>query len=767
MTLLDALQFQFRHAARHSPGEVPPVCVVWCDPERQFTAALPALRARLPEFLTLGDWDAEKRTGPGFWIRLAIDRQRPEAQFPEHAIPVVYLPGVARSELRAGDDCPDSWKPLVDLLNRGSTWTQINGKDWTLEALLVAKEVGLHLDVARDERTRRAALGALTALLTTSLDALKNKRLEAEDFDKLMIADTPRDLLSWLSDPSLRQQWDEARWKAFCSRCQADYGWHPEKDGALEAGTRLGQRAGNWKGLWERFCEAPAIYPGLPDLLRKAQPNELALDAEPWPKENDKAETALRQALSELTSVSVQDARLRIKKLEAEHGMRRAWPWAQLGLSLLAEALKHLTSLAVSTAEALGGETLDAMGQRYADDGWKADEAALLALSVARSAADMKAVEIAVHALYRPWLEAAATRFQQLAGAASFPPAQSTISASSGECVLFVDGLRFDLARELARIAEASGLKCELGRRWAGLPSVTATAKPYVMPVAEQVSGTKLGDTFEPIISSTAQPARAASLRKLAEVAGYQVLLQDETGNPEKADARAWAEFGEIDHHGHAHGAKLARHLATEVQAVLERVQALIGAGWKLVRIVTDHGWLLLPGGLPKVDLPKYLTGTRWSRCAVIKDHAHVSTPLASWTWNLHESFAYPPGIACFGEGYEYAHGGLSLQECLVPVLCFAGDGAANVSATITEAKWKGLRCHAIIAPHLDGLCLDLRTKTGDPATTLIGKPKSVQAGRASLLIADDNQMGDSASLVLLDSEGRVISKMPTIIGDT
>ena len=104
MTLLDALQSQFRHAARHSPGEVAPVCVVWCDPDRQFAAALPALRARLPEFLTLGDWDAEKRTGPGFWIRLAMDRQRPEAPFPEGAIPVVYLPGIARSELRAGED---------------------------------------------------------------------------------------------------------------------------------------------------------------------------------------------------------------------------------------------------------------------------------------------------------------------------------------------------------------------------------------------------------------------------------------------------------------------------------------------------------------------------------------------------------------------------------------------------------------------------------------------------------------------------------------
>ncbi len=41
---------------------------------------------------------------------------------------------------------------------------------------------------------------------------------------------------------------------------------------------------------------------------------------------------------------------------------------------------------------------------------------------------------------------------------------------------------------------------------------------------------------------------------------------------------------------------------------LLERIEALLGAGWREVRVVTDHGWLWLPGGLPKVDLPKYLT---------------------------------------------------------------------------------------------------------------------------------------------------------------
>ena len=55
----------------------------------------------------------------------------------------------------------------------------------------------------------------------------------------------------------------------------------------------------------------------------------------------------------------------------------------------------------------------------------------------------------------------------------------------------------------------------------------------------------------------------------------------------------------------------------------------LLEAGWTSVRIVTDHGWLYLPEGLPKVDLPKHLTLSRWARCAVIAGTARRHRPLS------------------------------------------------------------------------------------------------------------------------------------------
>ncbi len=66
------------------------------------------------------------------------------------------------------------------------------------------------LDVTRDATTRRAMLGALVELATTSVDRLKGKHLEAEDFDKLFSDDPAKNLLLWLSDPeAVKSGWNE------------------------------------------------------------------------------------------------------------------------------------------------------------------------------------------------------------------------------------------------------------------------------------------------------------------------------------------------------------------------------------------------------------------------------------------------------------------------------------------------------------------------------------------------------------------------------
>ena len=775
-TLLEAVRASLAHAARYNPGDVvAPAAVLWTDADDQWQPVVEQLRPLCPELLTLGNYDPETRTGPAIWLRCVIEPavradKFPDLAWPAGTVPVIFMPGVSRQTLRAVEECPDPLKPLVELQYRGTVWTQRNGKDWTVLAFLVSDDGGLGLEVAEDRLTTQAMLGALSQLAVTPVVRLRSKRLEAEDFDKLMIGDTPRDLLLWLGDPAgVREQWDEAKWSAFCSRCRQDYGFDPEADGEIGGGERLGQRQDAWFGVWERFAESPALYSGIPDLLRRAKPKgQLTFEKEPWPNENDSMEKALRTALVEVASMKPADARHRLEQLETEHGVRRDWVWAQLGMCPLAKAMGHLMVLAKRTATTLGGDSAENMAKLYAEGGYVADDAAMRALACVKTAEDTSAVQAALHCVYLPWLEDTARHFQQCLAVKALPTVaqQEGVEAEAGECILFADGLRFDIGQRLAAMAGERQLEVSAAWRWAALPTVTATAKPAASPVAGKLRGGRLEADFCPEMADSGERLNTDRFRKLLSAAGFQVLGPAGTGDSRVKDARGWTEYGEFDKLGHDLHAKLAARIEDQLELLLERVKGLLEAGWKCVRVVTDHGWLLAPGGMPKVQLPKYLAESRWSRCASVKDSSHVEVPVAGWSWNPQEWFAYAPGAHCFVAGQEYAHGGASLQECLVPVLAFTSTAApAGVTVTVSEVLWVGLRCRVTVEPTVEGLLADLRTKPNVPNSSVV-KPKALDAdGKAALLVADDSLEGTVVSLVILDASGHVVCKETTTIG--
>ena len=769
-TVIESLADSIVGAARFNPNDVvKPAAILWTDHDTQWQPIIAQLRRLLPQLLTFGEYEPEHRSGPAIWLRSVVDRALPEVEIPEGVTPIVYLPGVSRQELRAVQECPDALKPLVELQYRGVCWTQKNGKDWTVEAFLVSEEGGLGLDVARDATTRRAMLGALAGLATTSVDRLQGKHLEAEDFDKLFSDDPAKDLLLWLSDPeAVKTRWNGTRWSAFKSRCKADCKFDPDKDGELVGAELLGKREGPWATVWERFTESPVLYPGVPELLRKAKPSDLFVEpVSSWPQSNERAEDELRQALLGLDKSTPAKARARALELEKLHGPRREWVWAKLGYAPLANALRFIARLAEAAATKLGGASPAEMARLYADSAWEIDAAALSAAAVVRSTADALAVSKALNAVYRPWLESAAEHLQSLAESEPLPAhdgqALDELLVEPGSMVLFADGLRFDVSQRLASRMRDKGWTVTVSTRWAGLPTVTATAKPAVSPVSTGIKGLSLGEDFLPVTANGEQPLTTDRFRKLLASAGYQYVSADETGDPA---GRGWTENGELDKLGHSLQGKLAGRVEEQVELLLERIEILLDAGWREIRVVTDHGWLWLPGGLPKVDLPKYLTASRWARCAAIKGGSKVEVPTVRWHWNTHERVAMAPGIACFGAGNEYAHGGLSLQESLVPVIrVTAGKAAAKASAEIGEVNWAGLRCRVRVEAAQPGLSVDLRAKVNDAGSSMSQARVLDAKGAASLLVEDDELEGSPAVVVVLDASGHVIAKQPTIIG--
>ena len=770
VTIIEALVLSLERSGRFNPNDVVrPCAVLWTDHDAQWRPVIAQLRRLLPQLLTFGEYEPEHRSGPAIWLRSVIERALPEVELPDGATPIVYLPGVSRQELRAVEECPDHLKPLVELQYRGVCWTQKNGKDWTLEAFLVSEEGGLGLDVARGAATRRAMLGALAELATTSVDRLKGKHLEAEDFDKLFSDDPAKDLLLWMSEPAaVKSGWSGGRWAAFKSRCKADFTFDPEKDGELVGAELLGRREGPWATVWERFTESPVLYSGLPELLRRAMPHELFIEPSSWPQNNEKEEEALGQALLGLEKLAPAKARERVLELEKLHGPRRGWVWAKIGQAPLAHAIGHLARLVEVAATRLGGAAVAEMATLYTDGAWEVDTAALSAASAVKLTADAHAVSKGLNAVYRPWLESAAEHLQELAEKEPLPghdgQSLEELLVEPGGVVLFADGLRFDVSQRLASRMRDKGWTVTLSTRWAGLPTVTATAKPAVSPVSTDIKGVSLGEDFLPVTADGEQSLTTDRFRKLLASSGYQYLRADETGDPA---GRGWTENGELDKLGHSLQSKLASRIEEQVELLLERIEVLLQAGWQEIRVVTDHGWLWLPGGLPKVDLPKYLTASRWARCAAIKGGSMVEVPTVRWHWNAHERVAVAPGISCFSAGNEYAHGGLSLQESLVPVIrVAAGNAAAKATAEIAKVNWAGLRCRVRVEAAQPGLSVDLRTKVNDADSSVSQAARELDAtGAASLLVPDVDLEGTPAVVVVLNAGGHVIAKQPTIIG--
>ncbi len=771
-TFVDALVEAIERAGRYNSAELsPPVAILWPDGEREWESLVPLVRNRLP-LLTLGDYDPDSRTGPSYWVRCMLASALDD-KLPDDEVPVVYLPGVSKKDIRAIEECRVDLQPIASMQYEGALFTQLNGKDWTVRAFIESKDSGgLGIGIGGDNETRDAAQRALAKLASVEVARLTAESpLRAQFFNSLLRPDDVRSLLTWLNDQDeYLKSCSADEWKAFCSLCKTKYRFDPKGDGPLNAGQKLGERMEQeWEIAWTRFTEAPSAYPKIPDLLRRARPKKDAgMFAKPdaWPQANERDEGELREDLLKIGEMMPADARARLKELDApqEHGKRRGWVWAKIGQSPLALALAPLARAAESSEKALTASDTAGVADAYAESAWRVDWAVLEALALVNRKKDIKAVESAVRAIYRPWLESAAQRFQSLVGdgTGSRYDAEALADQSPGTCLMFVDGLRMDLAHQLSDELHGEGLDAGVGWRLAALPTVTATSKPVVTPVSGHLHG---GEELTPVTTERT-PANVTVLRRLMKDEGYQVL--DQSGLVGDPNGRAWTEAGKIDETGHTRGADLARRLDSELADIVERVMKLLDEGWQQVVLVTDHGFLLMPGGLPKVELPEQLIVVRKGRCARLKANSQTDYQTVPWYWDDSVRFAMAPGIACFEAGKEYEHGGLSPQECVTPVITVTRVGAETAKElTVSSVSWSGLRCKVAVVGAPEGAEVDLRTEPANSDSTIAAGGKRLdEAGEASMLVEDDSLLGQLAYLVVLGADGSLLLQSEIKVGE-
>lgn len=761
-------------AQAYAPGDqVAPCAVLWTDPERLWESVMPQMQALMPELYLLGAYAPAQRTGPALWLR-CIEGRVVEGAPAAGVTPVFYLPGISREQLRGVEDCSMEIAALVELQFRGVMWIHVNGKEWTPTAFMVSKYGGLSLDVAKDQASLDALAGALPTLFAEPVTTYRLRRLDAEFFNGLLAPDAAGLLLRWLSDPeAFKQGRTDAGWQAFCQQCKADFKLDPIKDGPLKAAQLLANRANDWGKVWQRFTEVPVSYPGVVEWLKRAAPKQSTMfdSAEVWPDMNQIEEAQLSKALAALVDRPQGEVIQRIIELESQHARRRDYPWQKLGLSPLATALEPLARLAGLCGSSPGAPTPEAYAEYYATEGWKVDAAALATMAACGTQEQHGAVLGVLRAIYLPWLEATSRHLQKLVleNGHTVSKRSGVIQPAAGRLVLFADGLRMDVAHLLAEQLAATGITATKEWEWSTIPSVTATAKPAASPVADQVQGGEASDEFSTQLISNGQRTTQDRFVATLKARGWQCLSADETGD---ASGSAWTEAGALDKRGHNEGWKLARSVETEVRDLASRIGSLIEADWTEVIVVTDHGWLLVPGGLPKVELKAFLTENRWGRCAALKSEAQSDEPVFKWHWNPAVAIACPPGAGCYRAGMEYSHGGVSLQEMVTPRLTITSsqptDSAAR-AARITEAKWTGATCRVSIAGNCAGVRVDLRTSLSDPATSLLADRQARETtvdGKVTIFLEDDTDIGRPADLVLLGQSGQVIHSLTTTLGN-
>jgi hypothetical protein len=765
--VIEALVEEIRKAgAYNANAQVAPVCILWTDKEEQWRTALPQLLEALPELLVFGPYDGEQRTGPALWLRCAIAGVLTDFFIPDDRVPVIYMPGISRSDLRSIELTAEEVKPLAELQFRGAMLSQLNGKDLTINAFLTSGSGGLGLDVAQDNSTKKAMQAALTTLLATPVAQLEDRVLEASDFNQLLSGDYIRDLLLWMNAPKVeKERLDANEWRALAHLIKQELGLDIESDGELVAAERLCAAEGKWAQVWSRFCESPGQYPGLPELLERVPVPDLLANPASYPSLNARDESSLEKELTKLADDTANGTREKLLELEAIHGARRRTLWAKLDKAPWASVLSPLARVAELSTSSFGGLSPEELGQAYQQEGWKVDAAVVDAIKACRSNHQTKIVEAILATIYQPWLADLNERFQKHVQAKGYPGEGKVGEAAAeyladGELVFFIDGLRLDVAHQLVGLMEAQGINPNMATHWSAVPSVTATAKAAVSPIHKFLVGEDEDKDFQPSVAGQGSLTHDR-FKKLLGQEGWQYLEDDDLGDP---TGNAWVACGDIDKEGHSSELKLPKRIPAILDGVVERIDDLLRHGWKRIRIVTDHGWLFVPGKMPKSHLPQQAAESRWGRCAQLKQGVELEGLTLGWHWNPKTPIHFPHGIHSFIAGRTYAHGGVSLQECCVPVITVVNDVKQKSSAKIADVGWRGLVCKVKAEGSGEGLQVDLRTKVADASTSL-AKPQSLDDGAVRLMVSDDDNEGVSAVVVVFDKDGSVLAKQPTTVG--
>jgi hypothetical protein len=361
-------------------------------------------------------------------------------------------------------------------------------------------------------------------------------------------------------------------------------------------------------------------------------------------------------------------------------------PQWQVAADLL--TLCRAASSAMQGAPAM--KTAAAMVGAYAGDWWQIDWLHLVVRDACSQNPDLERVaEIADNA-YFDYAATVNDRFTLLIEAeACWPPAGTTgiadvrssvwLAGSGRRAVIISDALRWDLASQVT--GQRAGY--EARSVVSTLPSITPYGMTAMLPLREG----------EPDVRWPGGPSlKDRKGRSLAERAGRRAVIKEALEAEDRtveflemnallrskkapaADVTVVFDTN-IDAQGHqavANFPAVARKLVSDIRRSIEKLHSF---GIQSVHVLTDHGFLMLPtervDALGHPELPAVQCTKKEGRWVALKpdvaapDLIRLPLPIAPGAGVL----GFPHGVQSLTKAEPYMHGGVSLQECVIPHL--------------------------------------------------------------------------------------------------
>ena len=272
---------------------------------------------------------------------------------------------------------------------------------------------------------------------------------------------------------------------------------------------------------------------------------------------------------------------------------------------------------------------------------------------------------------------------------------------------VWVDALRFEMARELCRLLK-DDFRLEIQPAIGTMPTITEIGMAALLPKAHEsakvvgVGGGKLAlEVGGRVIKD--RKDRVAFLKEYAGVSVFDAKLDDLLPKPSKkvkdgiqANQLILITSQEIDELGEADNMAQARLQIDGVLSHLRRgVRVLADHGIKTIVLVADHGHLFADeiGEDMKIEAPggkvEDLHRRVWVGVGGTSEPSYLRTSLTSLGVDSEFDIATPWTFAVFkskGGGRAYFHGGLSPQELIVPVVVM--HSTAKTSAPSTGIQW-------------------------------------------------------------------------------